>query len=222
MSGSEAAAAPPPTAGAYPAQTSDTAAKPVATEPAESGKAPEVPAVASAYPSELGASEVPKPVTQMKDMPPIQGPIKVEYCPTSGLLPEYLEFYPEFKGLAGLSLEDKTKADKAAADAEAKPKLLPGGKTKKEEVKQVVIKKALRNKRKTITVVAGLDSFGVKLDKATKVFAKKFSCGCSVAKGIPGAKGDEIDIQGDFGDEIVEVILANFKEVPKDKITFEK
>ena len=90
------------------------------------------------------------------------------------------------------------------------------------QVKQVVIKKALRNKRKTITVVAGLDSFGVKLDKATKVFAKKFSCGCSVAKGVPGAKGDEIDIQGDFGDEIVEVILANFKEVPKDKITFEK
>jgi density-regulated protein DRP1 len=226
MSGSDATTAPPQVAVAYPSQSSGATAKP------ESGEDPAVPAVPSAYPSAPGASppaEVPageaatKPVTQMKDRPPIEGPDKVEYCSKSGIPAEYLEFFPEFAGIAGLSLEEKSKSEKSAAgEAEGKPKLLPGGKTKKEEVKQVVVKTALRNKRKTITVVAGLDTFGVKLDKATKVFSKKFSCGCSVAKGIPGGKADEIEIQGDFADAIVEVILANFKEVPKDKITFEK
>merc|ERR1712216_12573 len=125
------------------------------------------------------------------------------------------QYYPEL--FDDLSKEDQEKMKKAAEDkstAEAKPKLLPGGKTKKEEIQQVVIKKApgARNKKKLMTIVSGLDMFGVKLDKAAKVFAKKFSCGCSVSKGIPGAKADEIDIQGDFDDEIVQVILDNFKE----------
>jgi density-regulated protein DRP1 len=178
----------------------------------------------------------------MKDLPPIKKPAKVVYCPNCGMPPDFCDFdkatfekckpwimencpqyFPEL--FEGLSSEDKAKVKKTAADAsEAKPKILPGGKVKKEEVQQVVIKKmpGTRNKKKMMLVVAGLDHFGVKLDKAAKVFAKKFSCGCSVSKGIPGAKSDEIDIQGDFEDEIVQVILDNFKEVPKDKIVFAK
>merc|ERR1719191_1466756 len=114
---------------------------------------------------------------------------------------EYNEFFPEF---ASLSLADGP----SKADA-PKPKLLPGGKVKQEAVKEVLIKQmpGTRNKRKMMTVVSGLEHFDVKLDKAAKAFAKRFSCGASVSKGTPGAKGDEIEIQGDFYDDLKDVIM---------------
>ena len=57
------------------------------------------------------------------------------------------------------------------------------------------------------TFDARLTLEGVKLSDASKIFAKKFSCGCSVVK----EQVEEIDIQGDFQQEVVAVILKNFK-----------
>lgn len=61
-------------------------------------------------------------------------------------------------------------------------KRLPGGKIKKKEKQEVIIEKVVRNKRKCITIVKGLDLFGVKLSDASKKLGKKFATGASVVK----------------------------------------
>lgn len=70
-----------------------------------------------------------------------------------------------------------------------------------------------------MTVVQGLDKFGIKLEVAAKQFRQKFSCGASVVKGI--ADSEEIDVQGDFVDEIVEMIQENF-QISEDSIVVEE
>jgi len=94
-------------------------------------------------------------------------------------------------------------------------KLLPGGKVKKKEKPIVHISRVQRNKRKYVTIITGLDKFGVKLPEASKLFAKKFSCGSSVVKAPNG--DDEIDVQGDFTDDIIEFLMEKW-EVPEDSI----
>lgn len=62
--------------------------------------------------------------------------------------------------------------------------------------------------------------FGVDLKKAAKQFAGKFATGSSVSKTPQGE--EEIVIQGDVGDEIVEMIrqqVGALKGVPADQIT---
>ncbi|KAE8687555.1 Translation initiation factor SUI1 family protein isoform 2 [Hibiscus syriacus] len=74
----------------------------------------------------------------------------------------------------------------SSGSSEAKPeevKRLPGGKIKKKEKKEVIIEKVVRNKRKCITTVKGLEHFGVKLSDASKKLGKKFATGASVVKG---------------------------------------
>ncbi|CDY67590.1 BnaAnng24720D [Brassica napus] len=64
-------------------------------------------------------------------------------------------------------------------------KRLPGGKLKKESKQEVIIEKVVRNKRKCITIVKGLELFGIKLSDASKKLGKKFATGASVVK-VPG------------------------------------
>merc|ERR1712007_275014 len=110
----------------------------------------------------------------------------------------------------------KKKAEEASE--KSKEKLLPGGKKKREASPSVTIKKLSRGGRRCVTSVAGLDGFGVKLEGVAKLFKKKFACGVSVVKGENGAP-DTVDIQGDFEDEVVDIIRGEYKDVPADKIT---
>lgn len=75
-------------------------------------------------------------------------------------------------------------SDGAASSApkQEEVKRLPGGKIKKKEKQEVVIEKVIRNKRKCITTVKGLELFGVKLSDASKKLGKKFATGASVVK----------------------------------------
>ena len=67
----------------------------------------------------------------------------------------------------GISAADgSTSAGGASASKPEDVKRLPGGKIKKKEKKEVVIEKIVRNKRKCVTVVKGLELFGVKLSDA--------------------------------------------------------
>uniref|UniRef100_A0A5B6YSY7 Putative translation machinery-associated protein 22 n=1 Tax=Davidia involucrata TaxID=16924 RepID=A0A5B6YSY7_DAVIN len=50
------------------------------------------------------------------------------------------------------------------------------------EKQEVVIGKVVRNKRKCITTVKGLERFGVRLSDASKKHGKKFATGASVVK----------------------------------------
>ena len=106
--------------------------------------------------------------------------------------------------LKNLSVSSKEKGGKD------EPKLLPGGKLKKKSKLEIVMERSIRNKRKCITTISGLDLFGIKLSEAAKMLGKKFACGCSVVKDAAGK--DQIDIQGDFQYEIAELIMSKYKE----------
>ena len=169
------------------------------------------------------------------EMPPMQGPLEVAYCPIDGMPPDFCEFggkfeeakpwlienYPHlYPELAGMSVEEAQKtADEKKQEKGGTVKELPGGKKIKEAPKKIVIKKGNRGGRKCLTFVEGLETFDIKLSDAAKEFKKKFACGCS-AKPNPGGTGEMIEIQGDFEDELAEVILKKYKEVKEDHIFF--
>lgn len=190
---------------------------------------------AAAVVEEKAAPEPPpKPVFRPHDSyPPISGPETVKYCPIDGLPGDFCqygpswekskpwcmencpEYYPE---LCGVSLDDAKKGADAAAE-KAKVKELPGGKKKRDKSPEIQIKKLSRGGRKCVTSIVGLDGFGVKLDAAAKLFKKKFSCGCAVVAGDPGHP-ETVDIQGDFEEEVVDLIVKEFPDVPRKKILF--
>ncbi|CAO2174962.1 unnamed protein product [Urochloa humidicola] len=87
-----------------------------------------------------------------------------------------------------------------------------------QEKQEVVIEKIVRNKRKCVTVVKGLELFGVKLSDASKKLGKKFPTGASVVKG-PTEK-EQIDVQGDISYDIVEFITDTWPDVPESAIFF--
>ncbi|RLV99921.1 hypothetical protein DV515_00009301 [Chloebia gouldiae] len=96
-------------------------------------------------------------------------------------------------------------------------KLTVGGrgqiKQKKKTVPQkVTIAKIPRAKKKYVTRVCGLATFEIDLKEAQRFFAQKFSCGASVTG------EDEIIIQGDFTDDIIDVIQEKWPEVDDDSI----
>ncbi|CAL1390007.1 unnamed protein product [Linum trigynum] len=104
-----------------------------------------------------------------------------------------------------------------SASKPAEVKRLPGGKIKKKEKQEVVIEKIVRNKRKCITIIKGLDLFGIKLSDASKKLGKKFATGASVVKG-PTDK-EQIDVQGDIAYDVVEFITDTWPDVPESAIT---
>eukprot|EP01132_Coremiostelium_polycephalum_P009178 gene9178-11251_t len=117
--------------------------------------------------------------------------------------------------IADDSQEDHTTTT-ASSDATAPAAATAPGKKKKEVKHEVIIETTKRNKKKHVTTISGLENYGVKLSDASKHMAKKFSCGCSVVKTATG--GEEIDIQGDFQDELIEMILEKWTTVPESDI----
>uniref|UniRef100_A0A6N2L1F8 Translation machinery-associated protein 22 n=1 Tax=Salix viminalis TaxID=40686 RepID=A0A6N2L1F8_SALVM len=83
---------------------------------------------------------------------------------------------------------------------------------------EVVIEKVVRNKRKSITIIKGMELFGIKLSDASKKLGKKFATGASVVKG-PTEK-EQIDVQGDIAYDIVEFITETWPDVPETAIYF--
>ncbi|KDO80119.1 hypothetical protein CISIN_1g028409mg [Citrus sinensis] len=106
---------------------------------------------------------------------------------------------------------DGATSGQTSSSKQEEVKRLPGGKIKKKERQEVVIEKVVRNKRKCITIVKGLDLFGVKLSDASKKLGKKFATGASVVKG-PTEK-EQIDVQGDISYDIVEFITDTWPAV---------
>jgi density-regulated protein len=89
-------------------------------------------------------------------------------------------------------------------------------KKKKKNEPMIVLERNTRNKKKCITTINGLDLFGVKLNEAAKLFGKKFASGASVTKNAENK--EQIDCQGDFLDQAVDLILKQYKEVGKKDI----
>merc|ERR1719369_1380521 len=68
------------------------------------------------------------------------------------------------------------------------------------------------DKKKAVTVVQGMRTFGIDLKVASKFFSSKFACSSSVTG------DDEIVIQGDVKDELFDVLPAKFPEIDEDLI----
>ncbi|KAH8238466.1 hypothetical protein KR032_007307 [Drosophila birchii] len=164
--------------------------------------------------------------------------------------PQYCEYYPEYekcKEWLERNMPDdferlKIEEEAAAADGtdDDKKRQKRGGKgllrvKKKEDVpKKICVSRAARGKKKSVTVVTGLSTFGgclpviaenshnpdshyfslsdIDLKVAAKFFGTKFACGSSVTG------DDEIVIQGDVKDDLFDVIPEKWSEIDEDVI----
>ena len=146
--------------------------------------------------------------------------MEVEYCPQCTCPPEYCEYVSCARGAAeklekvaldgdadtSTAREGEGGDDTPAVEAAEKPK---SSKSKsKAKAKEEVITRLSRNRRKMITNVVGLEKFDVDLKDASKMFGKKFACGCSVTKGATGK--DELDLQGDYSEQLGELIVSKY------------
>lgn len=164
----------------------------------------------------------------------VEYPLKVDYCGNCGLPYEYCSFYPDYDSckkylqenlpekFAALGL-DLAASTTASEDEKEKKRQTRGGKgmvkAKKKAAadaskaeKAVLLSIAPRGKKKSVTVVQGLASFGIDLKTASKFFGQKFACGASITA------DDEIVIQGDFKDELFDMIPEKWPEVDEDSI----
>ena len=104
------------------------------------------------------------------------------------------------EGLEGLQLDQGGEKKKEERKKSGKPK--------KEKKREVVLERQTRNRRKCITTVRGLEMWDVDLKEAAKLLGKKFACGASASKNAAGF--EEIDVQGDFQEEIALFLLDKY------------
>ncbi|XP_054748888.1 density-regulated protein-like [Lytechinus pictus] len=156
-------------------------------------------------------------------------PLEVSYCGLCSLPFEYCEYmsdyekckkwwednFPDiFEQVMKVTDGDATETD------EAKKRQKRGGrgviKAKKQvEKSKITVGRVSRNKKKFVTVVRGLETHGVSLKDAAKLFGRHFSCGSSVS-------GEEIVIQGDFVDAVIDLIAEKYPEIDEDDIEYQK
>ncbi|KAI2454445.1 hypothetical protein LOY86_002223 [Ophidiomyces ophidiicola] len=152
----------------------------------------------------------------------------IVYCGVCTLPPEYCEFggtakkceewiqttHPDLH--QKLYSEARQRAAKDAAKKEAKAALVETRNQERKAAAMIQIKRVERNKRKFVTVVAGVEAHcGLDLKKLAKELGKKFATGSSVTKNPAG--GEEITVQGDVSDDVLEWLVET-KGVPEDNV----
>jgi density-regulated protein len=118
--------------------------------------------------------------------------------------------------LSSLSVDARKRAEKDAAKKESKALAAEARENERKASAKVLIKRVERNKRKYVTVLSGLEAWGLENKKVSKDLGKKFATGASVVK--PPAGGEEIVVQGDLSEEVEDWILATYKDIPGDNI----
>ena len=159
----------------------------------------------------------------------VKYPLVVEYCGNCSMPFEYCEYYPDQEGckkwLASNLPDQFEKLNTGAedgdgdADGDEKKRQKRGGKgmmkAKKKEAeveKMIILSIAPRGKKKAVTVVKGLKTFGIDLKVAQKFFSSKFACTSSVQG------EDEVIIQGNVKDELFDVLPEKWPEIDEDLI----
>jgi len=144
------------------------------------------------------------------------------YCGVCGMPPEYCEYGGEYDKCAVWIKANCPRLLKKDGDDEggaSKKGRRGGGVIKKkvlaEDKQKVIMCKEVRSKKKAVTVVSGLETFGVKLKDAAKCFGKKFAASSSVKETPQGTM--EIVIQGDVLYDLPDLLTKEFK-VPKSKM----
>ena len=144
------------------------------------------------------------------------------YCGVCGLPAEYCEYSENYdKCLPWIekNCPHLLKEDRDDDDAAKKKKKRGGGVLKKKELAddkmKVILYTETRSRKKIVTVVDGLETLGVKLKDAAKIFGKKFASSSSVKEKDSG--GSEIVIQGDVIYDLPDLLKHEFK-VPNSKL----
>ncbi|KAF9889494.1 Translation machinery-associated protein 22 [Aspergillus nanangensis] len=166
----------------------------------------------------------------------------VVYCGVCTLPPEYCEFGGTAKkceewlkennsdlyqrlysdealnsNLSSLSVSVRERVARDAAKKEAKAAQVEARDAEKKASSKVQIKRVERNKRKHVSVIAGLGIYGLENKKVAKELGKKFATGSSVTKSASGT--EEITVQGDVSDDIKDWLLDVYgKEIPESNI----
>eukprot|EP01083_Nonionella_stella_P030288 83060_1 len=107
--------------------------------------------------------------------------------------------------LAGMSVKEKKKKRRGA-----------GAKKASAIDTRIIITKQLRNRKKAVTSIVGMDTVpDIKLKDVSKAFSKRFA-GSSSVRDLPSGK-KEIIIQGDHMDDVAAMIVQKFK-VPGESV----
>ena len=158
--------------------------------------------------------------------PGVKYPIIVEYCGNCGMPFEYCDYYPDKEGCKKWlesnlpdQFEKLVTNDGEDGDGDEKKRQKRGGKGAKkikkketEKEKMIVLSIAPRGKKKAVTVVKGLKTFGIDLKTAQKFFSSRFACSSSVQG------DDEVIIQGDVKDDLFDVLPEKWPEIEEDLI----
>ncbi|CAG0913365.1 unnamed protein product [Notodromas monacha] len=174
--------------------------------------------------AEVGEEQVGDVVREGGPLPGVTYPMQITYCGNCSMPVEYCEFYPDYekcKAWLEKNLPDEferaTRIDDKD-DSDEKKRQKRGGKglvkaKKKQEIaKSVRVSRAPRGKKKSVTIVSGLSTFGIDLKDASKFFANKFSCGSSVTG------DDEIVIQGDVKDDLIDILPEKWPDIEESLI----
>lgn len=140
---------------------------------------------------------------------------KLIYCAVCEMPPEYCEYGDNYdkcvpwikqhcpwylKQVTSLGEEKKKKSKRG------------GGVIKKKEIsadkQKVVVYTEARSRKKTVTVVEGLETVGIKLKEAAKLFGRKFASSSSVKEKDTG--GTEIVIQGDVILDLPNLLVSEY------------
>ncbi|KAJ6016683.1 Translation machinery-associated protein 22 [Penicillium sp. IBT 35674x] len=107
--------------------------------------------------------------------------------------------------LSALSVSAQERAAKDAAKKEAKAAQNEARDVERKAASKVIIKRVERNKRKYVTVISGLEVFGLENKKLAKELGKKFATGSSMTRSPSGT--EEITVQGDVSEDVEDWLL---------------
>ncbi|KAJ5432426.1 Translation machinery-associated protein 22 [Penicillium daleae] len=170
-------------------------------------------------------------MAEVADSGPVEPQARhIVYCGVCTLPPEYCEFGGTAKkcedwlkenhddlwtrlysdeslnaNLSALSVSAQERAAKDAAKKEAKAAQNEARDAERKAASKIQIKRVERNKRKHVTVIIGLEIFGLENKKLAKELGKKFATGSSVTRSPAGT--EEITVQGDVSEDVKEWLL---------------
>uniref|UniRef100_A0A7S3JYQ1 SUI1 domain-containing protein n=1 Tax=Aureoumbra lagunensis TaxID=44058 RepID=A0A7S3JYQ1_9STRA len=147
-------------------------------------------------------------------------PFKLIYCDVCGLPPEYCEYGDNYEKCVPWIKENCPHLLKECISVDTKKKNKRGGGVlKKKELSEdkirLIVYTETRSRKKTVTVVDGLETFGIKLKDAAKIFGRKFASSSSVKDKDTG--GSEVVIQGDVIFDLPDLLQSEFK-IPQSKL----
>lgn len=140
---------------------------------------------------------------------------KLIYCAVCGMPPEYCEYGDNYeKCVPWIKQHCPCYLKEVASSGEEKKKKSKrgGGVIRKKEIsadkQKVVVYTEARSRKKTVTVVEGLETVGIKLKDAAKLFGRKFASSSSVKDKDTG--GTEIVIQGDVILDLPDLLVSEY------------